>query len=76
MPEVALEAVGFVRVLGEHPAKEHVFPTVAGALQETLPQIHVVAAHPLRDLASWTDALNEEDARTAGGHGTSDVGFG
>ena len=52
VPEVALEAVGLVGVGGEHPAEEDVGVPLAGLLEETLAQVHVIAPHALGDGAS------------------------
>jgi hypothetical protein len=48
VPEVALEAIGVVRVLGEHPAEKRVGAPLAGVLEEALAQVHVVAAERRR----------------------------
>ena len=49
VPEVALEAVGLVGVVGEHPAEEDVGTPLAGILQQALAQVHIVSAHVLGD---------------------------
>ena len=76
VPEIALELIGLVRVLGEDPAEEHVRPALAGILQEPLAQVHVVAADALGDLPVRADALQEEDARPPRRNRTRDVRLG
>jgi hypothetical protein len=56
VPEVALQAIGVVGVVGEHPAEEDVRASLASVLDEALPQVHVVPAHPLRHEAASAHA--------------------
>jgi hypothetical protein len=57
VPEVALEAVGFVGIGGEHPAEEDVQLSLAGVLEKALAQVHVVAPDALGYGTLRADAL-------------------
>jgi hypothetical protein len=57
MPEVALELIGLVRVLREHPAEEDVGGALARVLKEALSEVDVVAPDALPDLPVGGDAL-------------------
>jgi hypothetical protein len=50
VPEVALQAVGLVGVGGDHPAEEDIGRCFVGVLEETLAQVHVVAADRAGDI--------------------------
>ena len=65
--QVALEAVGVIGVGREHPAEEDVGSRLAGVLEETLAQVHVVAPDALDDGSARADDLQKVDAGLRGG---------
>ena len=67
VPEVALQPIRFVRVLGQDPAEKDVGMPLPGVLEQALSQVDVVPADPLGDLALLADAFQKNTPGRPGG---------